>query len=297
MATTAKQISDSRDYSVRVLKTSQDEIGTLVEQFNSMLSHIQTRDSALMDARNELEQRVKERTVELEMEVIEHSRAKKIIEISLREKETLLKEVHHRVKNNLQIITSLLNLQSNQVSDINTQELFKDSMSRVKSMALIHEQLYQSKDLAEINFSEYVGCLTSYLLSTISGNFDRISIKNEIDDTILTVDMAVPCGLIINELVTNSIKYAFKNNEGGEIIINFHRLDNEKVRLSVSDNGGGIPESVDIKNTNSLGMQLVHSLTDQLDGELYCDVNNGTCFTIEFECENQKKDRKQHVVV
>jgi len=212
LATTAKQISDSRDYSVRVPMAGQDEVGTLVEQFNGMLSQIQTRDSALQKAQNRLEQRVNERTLELQEEVLEHDRAKQQISTSLREKETLLKEIHHRVKNNLQIITSLLNLQAYQISDINTQRLFRDSMSRVKSMALIHEQLYQSKDLAEISFSEYVNSLARYLLSTITGNLERISIKQDIDDTTFGVDTAVPCGLIINELVTNSLKYAFPNN-------------------------------------------------------------------------------------
>jgi len=226
--------------------------------------------------------------------------AEEQIRASLREKETLLKEIHHRVKNNLQIISSLLNLQSNQISDHETQQLFRDSMCRVKSMALIHERLYSSEDLGMVDISGYVKSLTSFLMATVSGNLERISIHQDVDETTLPVDAAVPCGLIINELVTNSMKYAFPNTEHGEIAISFHRLDNRTVRLSVRDNGIGLPEDLDIKNTQSLGMHLIHSLADQLDGKLTFDCIQGTQCTIEFEsiCANSEEreiNETQHI--
>lgn len=251
----------------------------------------------LENARDELEDRVQVRTSELQQEVAKYERSEEVISESLHEKEILLKEIHHRVKNNLQIITSLLNLQAGRITDSKTQEIFSNSMGRVKSMALIHEQLYLSENLTEINVSDYVRSLTSYLLSTIGSDLRQISIIREVDEFKLPVDMAVPCGLIINELVTNAMKYAFPNNKNGEIIIALHEIENGKVMLSVSDNGVGIREHIDIMNPQSLGMQLVHSLTDQLDGELQHDNEYGTRITIEFECEFDKYDKEQHVTV
>jgi two-component sensor histidine kinase/HAMP domain-containing protein len=228
---------------------------------------------------------------------LERAEAERRIIESLREKEVLLKEVHHRVKNNLQIITSLLNLQAGQGTDSGTQAMFRDSQGRVKSMALIHERLYRSHNLAEIEFSDYVESLTRYLLSTVSGSLGRISIAHEIDNIVFGVDTAVPCGLIINELVTNSLKYAFSDAEGGEIVISCKKSDNGLISLVIGDNGCGMPDHINFRKTHSLGMQLVLNLTEQLGGNIRLDREGGTTFTIEFEYSGPTDRKEQHVSV
>jgi len=297
LAEAAKVISDEKNYSVRVDHGGQDEIGDLVTGFNEMLNQIQQRDFALLKIKDELEDRVHLRTSELLKEVEEHDRAKEVISASLKEKEILLKEVHHRVKNNLQIITSLLNLQAGEITDLPTQEMFRDSMGRVKSMALIHERLYQSENLAEVEFADYIDSLTRFLMSTVSGYLGRITIIIDVEDIVFPVDTAVPCGLIINELVSNSLKHAFSNEQPGEIAISCKKSEGSHITLTVSDNGIGIPDDIDYKNTKSLGMRLVHSLTDQLDGKLALKVDGGTTYTIEFDCNSQSETEEVHVPV
>ena len=297
LATTAKQISGNQDYSVRVPIVGQDEVGTLVEQFNKMLKQIQTRDIALQESQNKLEDRVNERTLELQEEVLEHERSKDRIAASLKEKETLLKEVHHRVKNNLQIITSLLSLQAGEIADSETHEMFRDSMGRVKSMALIHERLYQSENLAEVEFADYVDSLMTFLMSTVTGNLGRITLTNHVKDIVLPVDIAVPCGLIINELVTNTLKYAFPYKQSGEVSVSCTTDGNNGYSLSVCDNGVGLPDEIDLQSIESLGMRLVQSLTEQLDGKLTLNADQGTQITIEFESALMVTREEGHVTV
>ena len=213
--------------------------------------------------------------------IVEIKDAKDKIKASLEEKELLLREIHHRVKNNLQIILSLINLQSNGIKDQEDLEIFRESQSRVKSMAIIHEKLYQSADFASINFEEYIRSLVSYLLSYYSID----SIQAEIDvekDIVLNMDTAVPCGLIINELVTNSIKFAFKGKTTGRIYIKLHSEDG-LFTLIVGDNGIGLPPGEDIENPQKLGLQLVNTLTDQLEGKIEFNGENGTEFKIKFK--------------
>jgi PAS domain S-box-containing protein len=213
--------------------------------------------------------------------IVEIKEAKDKIKASLEEKELLLRELHHRVKNNLQIILSLINLQSNGIKDQEDLEIFRESQSRVKSMAIIHEKLYQSADFASINFEEYIRSLVSYLLSYYSTN----SIQAEIDvekDIVLNMDTAVPCGLIINELVTNSIKFAFTGKENGRIYIKLYS-DDGFFTMIVGDNGVGLPQGVDIDNPQKLGLQLVRTLIDQLEGKVEFDGKNGTEFKIKFK--------------
>ena len=185
-------------------------------------------------------------------DITDRKQAEQRVVAQLEEKEVLLKEVHHRVKNNLQIITSLLNLQAGEISDPATQSMFRDSMGRVKSMALIHERLYQSTNLAEVDFGDYVTNLTRFLMSTVSGSQGRITIATDIEGIVLPVDEAVPCGLIINEIVTNSLKHAFPGGEQGEIHISCSRAKGDQIILVVRDNGIGLAEDVDYTNTNSL---------------------------------------------
>jgi len=213
--------------------------------------------------------------------IIEIKEAKDKIKASLDEKELLLKELHHRVKNNLQIILSLINLQSNGIKDDDDLEIFRESQSRVKSLAIIHEKLYQSTDFASINFEEYIQSLVSYLLSYYSKTNIIVDIDVE-KDIILNMDTAVPCGLIINELVTNSIKFAFPGGKTGKIYIKLHYEDGSLILL-IGDNGIGLPDGMDFENSQKLGFQLVKTLTDQLEGTIQYNGKYGTEFKIKFK--------------
>jgi PAS domain S-box-containing protein len=195
-------------------------------------------------------------------------------------KEVLLKEIHHRVKNNMQIISSLLNLQSRYFRNEQDKEMIKESRNRIKSMALIHEKLYQSKDLARIDFSEYITDVAYGLLQ--SYGLDGIALKVEVDDITLGVDTAVPCGLMINELVSNSLKHAFPDKKG-EIKIALHAVDGT-IELTVRDNGIGIPEDINFRTAETLGLRLVTILAeDQLNGEITLSRTKGTEFLITFK--------------
>jgi len=210
---------------------------------------------------------------------------------SLKEKELLLQEVHHRVKNNLQIISSLLNLQESYIKDKGDREIFRDSQSRVKSMAFIHEQLYRSSDFEEINFADYIRSLISYLSYIHKLNPEKIKIELDVDDVTLDINTAIPCGLITNELVTNSIKYAFIVGVSGTIKVDLKWNYGNQYILIVSDDGRGLSKDIDFENTETLGLQLVNSLTKQLDGYIEIDRENGTKFKIIFN----KLEYKQRI--
>ena len=214
-------------------------------------------------------------------DVTERKKAEEQIKASLREKEVLLREIHHRVKNNLQVISSLLSLQSRYIRNSQYAEMFTESRNRVRSMALIHEKLYQSEDLANIDSDEYIEILVRELIKSYKMDPDKIRIKIEVDDVSLGVDTAIPCGLIINELVSNSLKYAFPDKKG-EIIVALHPVKG-KIELTVSDNGVGIPENIDFKNTKTLGLRLVTILAEnQLNGDIDLIRNKGTEVRITF---------------
>jgi PAS domain S-box-containing protein len=204
------------------------------------------------------------------------------IQKSLQEKEMLLKEIHHRVKNNLMIIASLLNLQSRYIKDKKALSIFKESQSRANSMALIHEKLYRSTDLKRINFGEYVRTLSNDLFRTYVGDPSRVRLNIDVEDVMLDINTSIPLGLILNELVSNSLKHAFPDERTGEINVVF-TLTNDEYQLKVSDTGIGFPPDLDYRNTDSLGMQLVTSLTSQIDGELELDTTKGTEFCIKFK--------------
>ncbi|MEC4816155.1 MAG: PAS domain S-box protein, partial [Scytonema sp. PMC 1069.18] len=198
------------------------------------------------------------------------------LERSLEEKETLLKEIHHRVKNNLQIISSLLRMQSRRARDEVTMMLFQESQNRVQSMALIHEHLYQSPEISQIDFGEYIRSLTDNLFRCYGISQKDILLNIETNGIKLTLDTAIPCGLLINELVSNSLKYAFPKKKCGKIVVRLVSVTENTIILTVSDNGIGIPETLDWKNTNSLGLRIVHNLTRQLKGNINLERNNGT---------------------
>ncbi|MBN2415306.1 PAS domain S-box protein [bacterium] len=206
------------------------------------------------------------------------------IKTSLREKEVLLKEIHHRVKNNLQIIASLINLQSRQISDPEMKAIYNDIKHRVHTMALIHEGLYRSGNFAKINFDEYLGNLTRHLYQAYHTESAGAEITLNIDDIALDIEQAIPCGLIVNELLTNAFKHAFTNRKKrGRIEVSF-RKKAASLLLSVRDNGTGIPEDIDIATTDSLGLRLVHILAvDQLNGKLQVNRSGGTAITVIFK--------------
>ncbi|MCU7494653.1 MAG: PAS domain S-box protein [Ignavibacteria bacterium] len=202
---------------------------------------------------------------------------------SLKEKEVLLKEIHHRVKNNLQIISSLLNLQTNNITDPRLMEAFNVSRSRVKAMALIHERLYQSKDLSIVNFKEYISELVMYLQRTYTTDGKRITFNIAIDSIDLPIDTAIPCGLIVNELISNALKYAFHDVDSGVLTVSVKQNGDSSACLEIADNGRGLPRGFEISKTNTLGLQLVHNLVDQIDGSLEISNKDGVKFKIKFK--------------
>ncbi|MDZ8053321.1 MAG: PAS domain S-box protein [Aulosira sp. ZfuCHP01] len=205
------------------------------------------------------------------------------IQASLREKEVLLKEIYHRVKNNLQVISSLLNLQSEYIQDKQDLAIFQQSQMRIASMALVHEKMYQSKDLSRINFGEYVQDLVASLLTSYEVSAETIALNINIDEQILLgLDTAIPCGLIIHELVSNSLKYAFPLGGSGEIIIAIRKILENRILLTVRDNGIGLPVNFNFTNTASLGWQLVDALASQLTGDINIRSDSGVDFQISF---------------
>jgi len=187
------------------------------------------------------------------------------------------------VKNNLQIISSLLNLQSRSVTDLHMLEMLRDSQSRVKSMALVHEKLYGSPDLNRIDFAEYVRSLTSQLLRTYSNAPGAVTLQLNVEEVWLDVDTAIPCGLILTELVSNALKYAFPNGQHGEIGVNVRHGADGQILLHVSDTGVGFPDTIEFRNSPSLGLKLVNTLVDQIGGVVEMDRNGGTEFKISFQ--------------
>ena len=237
--------------------------------------------SQLTSRQKRLEEAVTERTLDL-------TRAKEQIELqteelrnSLEEKEVLIREVHHRVKNNLQVITSLLNLQSFRVRDPDTKALFKECHDRINSMTMIHERLYQSDDLTEIDLANYLENISVELARSYNADRRHIRLNVNVEDVRLGLDQAIPSGLIVNELVSNALKHAFPNQSSGEIDIIFSKSDSTYT-LSVSDNGKGLPASFSVSDTPSLGMKLVHALTQKLKGTLTVQSKNLTRIQIAF---------------
>ncbi len=212
-------------------------------------------------------------------DITERKHTEEQIRASLREKEVMLQEIHHRVKNNMQIISSLIKLQSRHLKNGQELELFKNTQNRIQSMAAIHEKLYQSKDFARIDFKEYVQRLTGHLFSIYGISKEAVRLNTNIKDVSLDINTAIPCGLIINELVSNSLKHAFLNGNKGEIKIAMQPLNGKEIELIVSDSGVGLPKEMNFRKTKSLGLHLVTILAeDQLQGDIELDRTAGTRF-------------------
>ncbi len=221
------------------------------------------------------------------------------------------KEIHHRIKNNLQVISSLLNLQADKFTEEAVVEAFRESQNRVISMSLIHEELYKSRDMETLDFAIYLKKLTADLLQSYRVRSDKIGLKLDVEKVLFEMDTAIPLGIIINELVSNSLKHAFPERKGGEILIRLFQADHNKNKvisrdrkinkngnskystqfsLIVSDNGSGFPENIDFRNTTSLGLQLVNTLVEQLEGSIELERNKGTKFIIRFGETGGQKD-------
>ncbi|MDO8870115.1 MAG: PAS domain S-box protein [Methanobacteriaceae archaeon] len=215
-------------------------------------------------------------------DITQRKMAEEALKKSVKEKEMLVKEIHHRVKNNLMVISSLLNLQSTFIKDKEVLDIFRESQNRAKSMALIHERLYGSTDLKRIDFGDYIRSLATDLYHTYVANPAIVTLNFNVDSLMLDINTTVPLGLIVNELVSNCVKHAFPPGKKGEINIDFHEIDDEYV-LKVCDTGVGFSEDIDFRNTESLGLQLVNNLVGQIDGNIELDRSHGTGFTIKFK--------------
>lgn len=215
---------------------------------------------------------------------LERKKIEEKLSATVSEKEFLVKEIHHRVKNNLQIISSLLNLQADNIKDINIKEKYTESIGRIKSIAIIHELLYRSKNLSQIKIREYLEELVSYISDTYNlGKRIKVNLRVYVREPIISLDKAIPCGIIINELMSNSFKYAFEEKQQGVIHVELNQKENGEYTLCVSDNGKGLPDGLDVITTPTLGLQLVNSLVGQLAGELEIDLTEGTSFIICFK--------------
>jgi PAS domain S-box-containing protein len=217
--------------------------------------------------------------------ITKRKKAEDQIKASLKEKETLLHEIHHRVKNNMQVISSLLDLQSISIEDKQVKEVLRESQSRVHTMSIVHETLHDSENLSEINLQTYLFSLTTAIFQTYSVEPGKVNLHNEVENIPISIKQASPLGLIINELISNSLKYAFPDDRKGEITVRMKKTDNE-LELTVMDDGVGMPKDLDWRNSDSLGFKLIHSLAEnQLDGFIEMESKNGMKITVKFKDE------------
>jgi len=244
-----------------------------------------------------------------QQEIAERLRVEEQIKASLKEKEVLLKEIHHRVKNNLQVIFSLLSLQSERVQDPSALDLLRESRNRIRSMALIHEKLYRSRDLVQVDFGEYTRSLVAFLVRSYRAYASPVALQVQADDVSLSIDAAVPCGLIVNELVSNALKHAFPPGRSktldetattdeskeptDQICVELRSDDHQRVTLTIADNGVGFPPDLDFRNAESLGLQLVNTLVQQLDGTIeLIRRDKGTTFKVTFPASQDKNSER-----
>ncbi|MBS3818850.1 PAS domain S-box protein [bacterium] len=214
--------------------------------------------------------------------VSEKKKAEEKIKKSLEEKEALLKEIHHRVKNNMQIIYSLLNIHSRRVKDEESLRILRESQNRIRSMALIHEKLYKSKDLGHINFAYYVQSLITHLYHTFNLSPSRVRLKTDVEEVNLDIHTAIPCALLLNELVSNVLQHAFPEGRKGELTVQMKKEKEENVFLMVADNGVGIPQDMDVENPDSFGLKLIQDLVTQLKGKIQFERHQGTTVKVRF---------------
>jgi PAS domain S-box-containing protein len=231
-------------------------------------------------------------------DITERKQAEDQIKASLHEKEVLLKEIHHRVKNNMQVICSLLNLQSAYIRDPEALALFRESESRIRSMAMIHEKLYQHESLSRVDFSEYLSSLSSLLFTTYVSNPAAVQLATRLDPVFLDLDTAVPLGLIVNELVSNSLKYAYPEGRNGVVEVALRAGPENQYALSVRDQGVGLPTGFDVNTNDTLGLHLVNILSAQLGAGLSVQSSSqGTTFEVTFQGQHKTKENCMRLIV
>ena len=268
---------------------SQAESALQRARAGNQLQLIEYRVDTLGGAERDFEARVvpmrNGQTLYLTRDITARKQAEAQVRAALRDKELLLKEIYHRVKNNLQVIASLLNLQGRNDHDGNTRALLDDSANRVKSMALVHEQLYQGGDLSSIDFAAYLGQLVRHLADAHGESAHRVPIRLDVAPVQLGIETAVPLGLIVNELLSNAYKHAYPGERGGEVALRLAVLDDGRIEVVVSDHGVGLPPGLRPETVASLGLRLVASLTEQLEGALECGPNGaaGSRFAVRFQ--------------
>ena len=257
------------------LKRTKQEVDALNRTLYQEIEAKQKAESELRLHQERLEATVDVRTEELK-------KYRDSLEGIIEQKEILLRELYHRTKNNMQVISSLIGLQSASVSDDRILQMFRDTINRIQAMALVHEKLYQSSDLSSVNMKEYLGDLANALIESNIQGKDNITFKLEADNLPLPIDVIMPCGLIINELISNSLKYAFTGGGGGEIRISFHQKEDGKMEIIYADNGPGFA-LIDFKEIKTLGLKLVNNLaTKQLGGDIRMVSGEGAEFHIRF---------------
>ena len=222
-------------------------------------------------------------------DITERKEIDRAIRLALKEKEILLKEVHHRVKNNLQVISSLMSLQKSFVKDPTLVQVLEESQSRIATMSYIHESLYRHTDFSSISFADYLQRLSANLIHSYSTPDCEVALQSAFEDVYLTLDQAIPSGLIVNELVSNSLKYAFKGRKRGVVFLRVAKLDG-RIEIEVRDDGVGLPDDFSLNKNESLGLYLIQALSEQLEAELVVestkDGRKGSSFLISFEAHN-----------
>lgn len=271
-----------------IVLNSRDEVGDMAHNFNLLQEGIGRAADGLEGAREglmEARSALTETNERLRLELVERKRVQEALGRSLLEKDALIKEVHHRVKNNMQVISSLLNLQMDFLPDETARPIISETQNRIGAMALVHEKLYQSADLARIDFAEYMRELTENLIGTFSHSIHDISLVLKAENLYLGIDTAIPCGLIVNELITNAFKHGFSDGGPGTLTVALRREDDGRLHLAVTDTGRGIPPGLNLRDSDSLGMQLVFTLVRQLHGTI--DVRSepgvGTSFELSLQ--------------
>ncbi len=298
-----KSLVDYNKVYYTVEGSQNDEIGYMIDTYGKLASliskysqtleqKIEERNQAQADLKilnEQLESRVEQRTNELKItnqtlncQIIEREKADAQVRKSLQEKELLLKEIHHRVKNNLLVVSHLLDFQTDYIEDRAIVKMLENSQHRIHSMALIHEQLYNSPNFKKLNLSNYVAALVDKLSDSYETYSKGIKISIDTDEVYLNIETAHPCGLIINELIANALEHAFPNHRQGTIWLSLKKDDREQIILTITDDGMGFPENLDFRQTESLGLQLVCTLTEQLEGEIELNQSQGTSFKITF---------------
>ncbi len=264
----ATQKIGKRDFEYKIELAQKDEFGILAHSFNHMTNRLKSTTTSIK---------------QLEKEVAGRKRAEEQIKSSLNEKEMLLRELYHRTKNNMQVIISMINLQIHNIKDENSLTIFKETANKIYSMALVHEKLYQTRDLSKIDLKSYFNDLITLLKDSYEVMSERVIIKTDLDEVMVTIDTAIPCGLIMNELISNIFKHAFPGDQSGEIQIRLKKTQDD-IEIIVKDSGIGLPPGLDFKNANTLGIRTITALAEQqLSGSFEYIIDTGTHGIVRFK--------------